>query len=37
MLITVQHQLAKEIIAGFAAGEVEKLFETKGASLAVKV
>lgn len=27
----VSHQFAKELIAGFAAGEVDKLCETKGA------
>ena len=28
---TVDHQFAKELIAGFAGGEVDKLCETKGA------
>jgi hypothetical protein len=28
-----QHAFAKELIAGFAGAEVDKLFETKGTSL----
>lgn len=30
--LIVQHKMAKELLAGFAAAEVDKLFETKGES-----